>query len=383
MTANVPERKATPGEESRSTYQPNTSPVQGREWQCWLEDIAGGGLPGDLHLCWLRGRRGGGEEWTAVRLVSAVWTAVELLSSEPSDTLRREVRLVGASQNRTHACCPDRGTSQGATSYRRLARRASSECGRSNAPYDPESAIVVELAPRDPGEESLLPGAAIPPLPRDCIVPPAVTLAYLARHGQTESNLLRRYAGSSSESLTADGQAQMMALAARLGASGIGEIRTSEVTRARESADLIGRVLGVPVHVDPRLNEIRMGPWEGLTEVEVAARFPEAHSIWQTVPDRLALDGRETLDELAARATAALRDAAQRPAPVLLMTHVAPIRVAVLRALGLSLALYKHVRVYNGACVIVRRPQGVVHRLGESRSLRDELSVAVRDSSVA
>ena len=220
-------------------------------------------------------------------------------------------------------------------------------------------------------------------VPREASAPPPVTLAYLARHGQTESNLLRRYGGASSESLTDAGRAEIGGLAARLGVCGIAEIRTSEVTRARESADLIGRVLGLPVRVDARLNEMRMGPWEGLTEVEVAARFPEAYTMWHTVPDRLTLDGRETLDELAARVVAAVRDAAQQPAPVLLMTHVAPIRVAVLSALGLSLALYKHLRVHNGTCVTIHPVQADAHRLGEARSLRDELSLAVPDGSVA
>ena len=238
----------------------------------------------------------------------------------------------------------------------------------------PGSAIVVELAPSDLVRESL---------PEEASAPPPVALAYLARHGQTESNLLHRYGGSSSESLTDVGRAEMCELAARLGVCGIAEIRTSEVTRARESADLIGRVLGVPVRADARLNEMRLGPWEGLTEVEVATRFPEAYAMWHTVPDRLAMDGRETLDELAARVAAAVRDAVQRPAPVLLMTHVAPIRVAALRTLGLSLALYKHVRVLNGTCVIIHGVQADVHRLGEARSLREELSLAVPDRSVA
>lgn len=242
----------------------------------------------------------------------------------------------------------------------------------------------MDPAPSDLVRESLLPGsAAMQPLPQEASAQPPVTLAYLARHGQTESNVLRRYGGYSSESLTDAGRAEMRGLAARLGASGIAEIRTSEVTRARESADIIGRVLRVPVRVDGRLNEMRLGPWEGLTEDEVAARFPEAYTVWHTAPDRLTMDGRETLDELAARVAPAVRDAAQRPAPVLLMTHVAPIRVAVLSALGLALALYKYVRVYNGACVTIHGVQADVHRLGEARSLREELSLAVPDSSVA
>src|SRR5882672_7152962 len=112
-----------------------------------------------------------------------------------------------------------------------------------------------------------------------------VTLVYLARHGQTESNILRRYAGSGAEPITDRGRGQMSGLAARLGLCGIREIWTSEVARAHESAELVARILGIPVRTDARLNEIRMGPWEGLTEAEVAQHYPAAHALWCTVPD--------------------------------------------------------------------------------------------------
>jgi len=98
-------------------------------------------------------------------------------------------------------------------------------------------------------------------------------VAYLARHGQTESNVLKRYAGYSSESLTDLGRSQMSQLAARVGLLGITEIWTSEVQRTRESAGLIGAVLDLPVRQDARLNEMRMGPWEGLTEQEVCLLY--------------------------------------------------------------------------------------------------------------
>src|SRR2546422_10863001 len=93
-----------------------------------------------------------------------------------------------------------------------------------------------------------------------------------------------------------------------------------------------------------------MGPWEGLTEAQVADRFADAYALWCTLPDRLALDGRETLAAVAGRVTAALSDAAGRPRPLLLMTHVAPLRVAVLRTLGLPLRPYKRGHGPNGDC---------------------------------
>src|SRR2546425_2363909 len=166
-----------------------------------------------------------------------------------------------------------------------------------------------------------------PQLPDLDIVTEPVGQVYVARHGQTESNLLRRYAGYSSEPLTKTGRRQMCGLAAQLALCGIAEIWTSAVTRARESAHLVSQVLSVPVRVDPRLNELRMGPWEGLTEAQVADRFADAYALWCTLPDRLALDGRETLAAVAGLVSAALGEAASRPRPVVLMTPRAPLRV--------------------------------------------------------
>ena len=77
------------------------------------------------------------------------------------------------------------------------------------------------------------------------------SLVYLARHGQTESNLEGRYAGYSREPITDAGRTQMRALASRLAHCGVAEIWTSEVPRACESADVVGRVLGASIRIDP------------------------------------------------------------------------------------------------------------------------------------
>src|SRR2546421_340398 len=97
----------------------------------------------------------------------------------------------------------------------------------------------------------------------------AQTATYLARHGQTSSNLVGRYAGWTNEGLTAVGRKQVSALATRLGGMGVAEIWSSEITRALQTAHVIGKRLGCGVRIDSRLNELRMGRWEGLTETEV------------------------------------------------------------------------------------------------------------------
>ena len=230
---------------------------------------------------------------------------------------------------------------------------------------DPVPGIAKTLAP----DVSFAPAPSIP--------------VYLARHGETESNRRRRYAGYDSEPLNAAGRGQMGGLAARLGRSGIGEIWTSEVARARESAELVAAILDVPVRTEPRLNEIRMGPWEGLTEVEVAQRFPNEHALWCTLPDRLELAGRETLGALANRVFGAITDAARAPRPVLVMSHVAPIRVAVLTALGVPLSNYKRLHVANSDAVMLDLAQNKAARVGDGGALQVDMPLFGKESSLA
>ena len=96
----------------------------------------------------------------------------------------------------------------------------------------------------------------------------------LARHGEVAPNRIQRYSGRSTEPLTAAGRQQACNLARFLKERTLTRIRSSQIARGEQTAGLVGDYLGVPVLLDERLNELRMGPWEGLTETEVAARYP-------------------------------------------------------------------------------------------------------------
>lgn len=201
---------------------------------------------------------------------------------------------------------------------------------------------------------------------------------YLVRHGETASNAIQRYAGRSDEDLLPSGREQMAHLAVALQGTDVGAIWTSGIRRAVESAQILGDALEVPVIVDHRLDELVMGPWEGLAEREVAERFPGEYRIWLTQPDRLLMEGRETLADLAQRVGSAVRAAASNSEPVLLVTHVAPIRVATLQVLQLPLRLYKSVCIANADCVLCDVERGEARRLGASTSIRQELGLQVR-----
>ena len=87
----------------------------------------------------------------------------------------------------------------------------------------------------------------------------------MVRHGETEWNRQGRLQGWSDVPLGEEGRRAAEALARVLAGEGVGALYTSDLRRARDTAAVIGRPLGLPVRVDPRWRVLHFGTWEGLT----------------------------------------------------------------------------------------------------------------------
>jgi broad specificity phosphatase PhoE len=95
----------------------------------------------------------------------------------------------------------------------------------------------------------------------------------LVRHGQSEWNAVGRWQGQADPPLTDLGRAQARAAARAIG--GVDAVFSSDLQRARETADVIAECLGVgPVIADPGLRERDAGQWSGLTRDEIHERYP-------------------------------------------------------------------------------------------------------------
>ncbi len=127
----------------------------------------------------------------------------------------------------------------------------------------------------------------------------------VARHGRTAWNVAGRYQGQADPDLDAEGRTQAERLAAELAGLPAGRVVSSDLRRARHTARPVARALGLALVVDPRLREVDVGPWEGLTPAEAAAAFPAEHAAWQTGED-VARGGWETTPEAGSRAAAAI-----------------------------------------------------------------------------
>src|SRR5262249_21128987 len=85
---------------------------------------------------------------------------------------------------------------------------------------------------------------------------------YLLRHAETDANA-SRVVQRPDVALSARGRDQATRLAARLARAGIARIRTSDLARAIETAEVLRAATGVPMDVDPDLAERNFGDVRG------------------------------------------------------------------------------------------------------------------------
>jgi 2,3-bisphosphoglycerate-dependent phosphoglycerate mutase len=131
---------------------------------------------------------------------------------------------------------------------------------------------------------------------------------YLVRHAMTAWNAERRWQGQTDIPLSDEGRAQARALVDRLHGRGLVRVHTSDLSRARETAEIVARALNLPLLSDPDLRERGFGPFEGKTAAECAS----LGDIWNRyLADRRCLPpGAEPDTEVVARMVRAVERAA-------------------------------------------------------------------------
>jgi broad specificity phosphatase PhoE len=105
----------------------------------------------------------------------------------------------------------------------------------------------------------------------------AVLRLILVRHGVTSWNREQRMQGHTDVELDAEGHVQAAAMAERLSKSEyvIQAVYSSDLKRARQTAEAIAAPLSLPVRSTVLLREMMLGDWEGLTADDIIARGDE------------------------------------------------------------------------------------------------------------
>lgn len=159
----------------------------------------------------------------------------------------------------------------------------------------------------------------------------------LLRHGQTEWNDSRRAQGHIDIPLDDVGRAQAAAAAPYFAGLALAGIWSSDLSRALETAEIVGAAAGLAVKPDARLREFSLGEAQGLTWPEAVERFP---GLPRTLDPGVAADhvpGAETCDDVAARIVPALTEilgSLDEGEAGLVVSHGACLRLAVARLLG-------------------------------------------------
>jgi len=119
----------------------------------------------------------------------------------------------------------------------------------------------------------------------------------LVRHGETGWNRIGRLQGHIDIGLSELGHDQARMLATRFALEQATGARfdacySSDLSRARETAQPLAQVLGLPVHLMAQLRERNYGVFQGHDKTQISSLFPEAYRLWQTRdPDFAPPDG--------------------------------------------------------------------------------------------
>ena len=183
-------------------------------------------------------------------------------------------------------------------------------------------------------------------------------ILWIIRHGETVWNAEGRVQGQTDVPLSEVGFAQSQAIARVLvppvrssGESGFAAIYSSDLLRARQTADPVARKLGLPMRLDPALRERHYGMFETLTYAEVRERYPEDYARFRMKDPEYDFRGGEGLRAFFERCMACLTGIAARHVgdEILIFTHGGVLEMAFRNALGLGLSSKRDFEIPNAA----------------------------------
>ncbi|MBQ7514827.1 MAG: alpha-ribazole phosphatase [Schwartzia sp.] len=125
---------------------------------------------------------------------------------------------------------------------------------------------------------------------------------FFVRHGETEWNTTGKYQGQSDIALSDKGRRQAEALAAHFPAETLDAVYTSDLKRARVTAEILVNRFGCPLFPDKALQEIHFGDWEGHTYEEIVSKWPEQGANFFRAPEKLIVPHGESFPLLQERA---------------------------------------------------------------------------------
>ena len=141
----------------------------------------------------------------------------------------------------------------------------------------------------------------------------------LLRHGRTAHNADGRIQGQLDTPLDDVGLAQADALGTVFAADPPSVVVSSDLLRARRTAEAVCSHVGLPLLLDERLRETHFGAWQGMTGEEVSAQWPAEYAAWRRW-EGIPVGGEEP-SAVGFRAAAVVADYLPASGDLLLVSH--------------------------------------------------------------
>lgn len=191
----------------------------------------------------------------------------------------------------------------------------------------------------------------------------SVTRLLLVRHGATSATEEGRFSGSSGAELSETGRLQAMRLGERLSHHNIAALYSSPLSRALDTARIIGGHCRLEPVVRDGLREISHGRWEGLTREDVERQFAGEYTAWEADPFTFAPAGGESGVTVLARALPVIREivTSHTGQQLLVVSHKATLRLLLSSLLGFDARGYRDRLDQSPACLNVVDFRDPVH----------------------
>lgn len=184
----------------------------------------------------------------------------------------------------------------------------------------------------------------------------------LLRHGRTAWNAEHRVQGQLDVELDEVGIEQARAVAPLVAAMSPTLLWSSDLARARTTAEQVAKETGLVPSYDARLREFRLGDIQGLTHGELAARDEAAFERFRR-GDWDGIAGAESPAEVATRFVEVVRELAEALAPGetgVVVSHGAATRTGLVAFFGWPLTIARDLRALGncGRVVLEQRTTG-------------------------
>ncbi len=182
-----------------------------------------------------------------------------------------------------------------------------------------------------------------------------MTRLLLVRHGTTEFNTTRRFAGYSDIEMSTSGYRQVERLRDRLKDEKIDLVYSSDLRRSLATAEIILAGRKVDIVACPELREVNYGDCEGLTFNEISRDYPELARGIADLDLQMQFPGGENFAGFIDRTCRFLDRLSQKEpsAIILIVSHSGPLRTLICCLLGIDQSHWRQFRVDNASLSIV------------------------------